>query len=217
MAIERADRTAALPSRLYVICDVDALEAASWEPVAFVDACLEAGASLFQLRAKRLDAGAFAALTRRVLARAGTSATVIVNDRVDVALVTGAGGAHVGQEDLAPAAARAQLGDAAIVGVSTHTEAQLAEAARQPVSYVAVGPVFGTATKDTGYAPVGVELIARAREIAGAGMPLVAIGGITPDRAADAVRAGADAVAVIGGLIGPQPGALVARYLDRLA
>lgn len=217
MPTDRAGADIVLPSRLYAICDVDALTAASWEPVAFLDACLEAGACLFQLRAKHLDAGALAALTRRMLARAGAAATVIVNDRVDVALATGAAGAHVGQEDLAPASARAQLGDAAVIGVSTHTDAQLADAARQPVSYIAVGPVFGTATKDTGYEPVGVELIARARAIVGARMPLVAIGGITPQGAVDACRAGADAVAVIGGLIGPDPRALVRSYLDRLA
>jgi len=211
----RAGSTGVLPSRLYVICDVDALAAASWDPVAFLDACLDAGASLFQLRAKTLDAGAFAALTRRVLARAG-SATVIVNDRVDVALVTGAAGAHVGQEDLTPAAARAQLGASAIVGLSTHTDAQVRDAVREPISYVAVGPVFGTRTKDTGYSAVGVELIEHARAIVGTQMPIVAIGGITPERAVDACRAGADAVAVIGGVIGPDPRALVRSYLDRL-
>lgn len=217
MPTEPAGTTAVLPSRLYVICDVAALGAASWEPLAFLDACLEGGARVFQLRAKTLEAGAFAALTRRVLARTGADATVVVNDRVDVALVTGASGAHVGQEDLAPAAARAQLGDGAIVGVSTHTETQVQRAALEPVSYIAVGPVFGTVSKDTGYDAVGVAMIERARAIAGARMPLVAIGGITPERAAEACRAGADAVAVIGGLIGPDPRALVRSYLDRLA
>jgi len=215
--MSRAGSTGILPSPLYVICDVDALAAASWEPVAFLDACLDGGASLFQLRAKTLDAGAFAALTRRVLARAGGASTVLVNDRVDVARVTGAAGAHVGQEDLAPATARAQLGDTAIVGVSTHTEAQVRDAILEPVSYLAVGPVFGTPTKDTGYSAVGVTLIEQARAIVGTRMPIVAIGGITPERAVDACRAGADAVAVIGGVIGPDPRALVREYLDRLA
>jgi thiamine-phosphate pyrophosphorylase len=213
---EDAGTQPALPSRLYVICDVTALEAASWEPLAFLDACLDGGARFFQLRAKTLDAGAFAALTRRVLARAGSAATVVVNDRADVARVTGAAGVHVGQEDLAPAAARAQLGPGAIVGVSTHTGAQMQRAALEPVSYMAVGPVFGTVTKDTGYEPVGVAAIEQARAIARARMPIVAIGGITPERAVDACRAGADAVAVIGGVIGPDPRALVRDYLDRL-
>ena len=216
MATERAATARLLPSRLYAICDVDALAAARWEPLAFLDACLDAGATLFQLRAKSLDAGAFAALTRQALARAGSAATILVNDRVDVALVTGAPGVHLGQDDLSPDAARAQLGTGALVGLSTHTTAQLRAAAAQPVSYVAVGPVFGTVTKDTGYEPVGTALVAEARAIIGDRLPLVAIGGITPDRAADVVRAGADAVAVIGGLIGPDPGALVQCYLDRL-
>jgi thiamine-phosphate pyrophosphorylase len=217
VVLERTGVGAVLPSRLCVICDVDALAAASWDPLAFVEACLGAGARLFQLRAKHLDAGAFAAVARRVVARAGESAAVIINDRVDVALVAGAAGAHVGQEDLAPAAARAQLGGAAVIGLSTHTAAQVRAALREPVSYVAVGPVFGTRTKDTGYEAVGLALVAEARRLAGDRMPLVAIGGITPGRAADTCRAGADAVAVIGGVIGPDPRALVADYLDRLA
>lgn len=216
MATERAGTARPLPSRLYAICDVDALAAAGWQPLAFLDACLDAGACLFQLRAKSLDAGAFAALTRQALARAGSSATILVNDRVDVALVTGAPGVHVGQDDLAPRVARSQLGERAVVGVSTHTETQISDALREPVSYLAVGPTFGTATKDTGYAPVGLGMLARARDMAGDDLSIVAIGGITPDRAAGVVRAGADAVAVIGGLIGTDPGSLVRRYLDRL-
>ena len=216
MATTVAGSRDALPSRLYVICDVEALARVSWEPLAFVDACLSAGATFFQIRAKTLEAGAFAALTRRILARVSGAATVIVNDRVDVALVTGASGAHVGQDDLSPGAVREQLGPTALVGVSTHTEQQLAVALVAPVSYVAIGPVFGTTSKDTGYDARGLSMVAHAREAAGSRMPIVAIGGVTPERAAEVMRAGADAVAVIGGLVGPDPGACVARYLDQL-
>lgn len=217
MATTAAGSRDALPSRLYVVCDVDALGRAAWDPLAFVDVCLAAGATLFQIRAKTLDAGAYATLMRRVLARTAGAATVLANDRVDVALVTGAAGVHVGQEDLPADAVRAQLGPDAIVGVSTHSEPQLIEARKSPLSYLAVGPVFSTSTKDTGYLPVGLELVARARELAGSAIPVVAIGGISLSSAADVVRAGADAVAVIGGIVGPDPGRAVAQYLDQLA
>lgn len=205
------------PSRLYVILDVEALAQAALAPLTFLDTCLDAGARVFQLRAKACGAGAFADLARAMLARtAGTGAVVIINDRVDVALVSGAAGAHVGQEDLPPLAARAQLGAHAIIGLSTHTDAQVRAAITEPVSYIAVGPVFETVTKATGYSAVGLALVRRARALAGPLCPVVGIGGITPANAPDVIAAGAAAVAVIGGVMGPDPGALVARYLDRL-
>ena len=206
-----------LPSRLYAIVDVDALVLGGWEVLPFVERCLEGGARLLQLRAKSLGAGAYAGLARRVLDRAGTGALVIINDRVDVALVTGAPGVHVGQEDLDPHAARVQLGPEAVVGVSTHTPEQIAVALSTPASYVAVGPVYATQTKATGYGAVGVGLVAQARAAAGPGRPVVAIGGITIDRVPEVIAAGADAVAVIGGLIGGDPADRVRAYLDRLA
>lgn len=201
-----------------MILDVEALAQAALSPLTFLDACLAAGARVFQLRAKTWGAGAFADLAQAVMARtAGTGAVVIINDRVDVALVTGASGAHVGQADLAPVAARAQLGAHAILGVSTHSEAQVRAAISEPVSYIAVGPVFETATKVTGYSAVGLALVTHARALAGSLCPVVGIGGITPANAPDVIAAGADAVAVIGGVMGPDPCALVSRYLDRLA
>ena len=207
-----------LPSRLYVILDVDVLARTALAPLRFLDACLDGGARVFQLRAKTGTAGAFAGLARAVLARtAGTGSVVIINDRVDVALVSGAAGAHIGQDDLAPAAARAQLGAEAIIGLSTHAEAQVRAAMNEPVSYIAIGPVFETATKATGCAAVGLATVARARDLAGPACPVVAIGGITPANAAEVIAAGAAAVAVIGGVVGPDPAALVKRYLDRLA
>ncbi|MEQ1896226.1 MAG: thiamine phosphate synthase [Vicinamibacterales bacterium] len=206
------------PSRLYVILDVETLAQAALAPLTCLDACLNAGARVFQLRAKTCGAGAFADLARSVLARtAGTGSVVIINDRVDVAMVSGASGAHVGQEDLAPVAARAQLGAHAIIGLSTHTDAQVRAAISEPVSYIAVGPVFETTTKATGYSAVGLAMVARARELGGPRCPVVGIGGITPANAPDVIAAGAAAVAVIGGVIGPDPAALVARYLDRIA
>jgi thiamine-phosphate pyrophosphorylase len=131
-------------------------------------------------------------------------------------VLSGAAGAHVGQDDLPPGAARAQLGPDALLGYSTHDAAQIARAVQEPVSYIAVGPIFGTRTKATGYEPVGLDLVRTARRLAPA-HPIVAIGGITLERAQSVLDAGATAVAVIGDLVaGGDPAARVASY-NRLA
>ncbi|MCC7416050.1 MAG: thiamine phosphate synthase [Acidobacteria bacterium] len=123
---------------------------------------------------------------------------LLVNDRADIARLAGADGVHVGQDDLDPAAARRVVGDDAIVGRSTHTLAQIASAAREPVDYIAVGPVFATASKTTGYEAVGLELV---RQAVRYGKPIVAIGGISEASAAEVIGAGAASVAVIGELL----------------
>jgi thiamine-phosphate pyrophosphorylase len=141
---------------------------------------------------------------------------VIVNDRVDLAFLSQAAGAHVGQDDVPPRAARAQLGAAAIVGFSTHTIDQIEAAAREPVTYIAVGPVFGTKTKATGYEAVGLGLVRAAVARAG-GLPVVAIGGITLERAPEVLATGASAVAVISDLVaGGDPSSRVAAYCRAL-
>lgn len=141
---------------------------------------------------------------------------MIVNDRVDLALVSGAGGVHVGQDDFPSADARGLLGPAAVIGCSTHTIAQIEGAAIDPVSYIAVGPVFGTQTKDTGYFAVGLDLVKEAVRRS-RGRPVVAIGGITLATAPEVWAAGASAVAIIGDLLsGGDPGQRVASY-NRLA
>ena len=121
--------------------------------------------------------------------------------------------------DLAPAAVRQVVGPEALVGLSTHNTEQLTAAVQEPVQYVAIGPVFGTATKDTGYTPVGLDAVRRAAAIAGdAHVPVVAIGGITVDRASDVLQAGATAVAVISDiLVGNDPAGRVRAFLERLA
>jgi thiamine-phosphate pyrophosphorylase len=174
-----------------------------------------------------MPGGEFLQLATHIQAIASSAgAVLIVNDRADVARISGAGGVHVGQDDLPPAAVRTIVGPGAVVGVSTHTPAQIDAAIHEPVTYVAVGPVFGTATKDTGYTAVGLERVqyaaaalARAAALTGS-QPrgLVAIGGITIDRAADVIRAGAGSVAVISDLLSTgDPRARVREYLDRLA
>ena len=192
-----------LPSPLYVICDADVCRDAGWPLVDFAAACLDGGARLLQIRAKHLSSGEFLDATEAIVRLAEPAkALVIVNDRADIARVAGAAGVHVGQDDLSPAQAREIAGARAIIGLSTHTPGQLDAALKEPVDYVAVGPVFGTATKDTGHAPIGLEAVrAAAERAAAAGMPLVAIGGITLERATSVIQAGARSVAIISDLL----------------
>jgi thiamine-phosphate pyrophosphorylase len=204
---------------LYAILDADAAAAAGWTLLDLAGACLSGGARLFQIRAKNAASGWLLDTAAAIVERARhADAVVIVNDRADVARLAAADGVHVGQDDLSPAGARRILGDTAVVGLSTHTPDQVDAALAQPISYLAVGPVFGTSTKATGYSAVGLSLVreaaARARL---AGVPVVAIGGITLNTAAGVLDAGAAAVAVIGDLIGAgDPEAQVREYVRRL-
>lgn len=172
----------------------------------------EGGASLIQLREKHLSPREFyreAVEALRVARRWG--ARLIINDRVDIALAAGADGVHLGQDDLRPHAARALLGDAAIIGFSTHDAAQAAEAARMSLTYVAFGPVFDTSSKERPDAVVGLEGLRHAREAVGAKIPLVAIGGITPENARAVLDAGADSLAVISALLSKGDPASITR------
>jgi len=202
--------------RLNAIVDVDAAARVGLGPVDLARAFVDGGARFLQLRAKHLSGAAFLETATAVVALGrAVQAIVIVNDRADIAKLAGADGVHVGQDDLTPAAARAILGDRAIVGLSTHTAEQIDRAAREPVSYLAIGPVFGTATKATGYDAVGLEMVARA---ARAGPPVVAIGGITLDTAGSVIAAGAASVAVIGDLLtGGDPAARARAFVGRLS
>jgi thiamine-phosphate pyrophosphorylase len=129
-------------------------------------------------------------------------------------MMAGADGVHVGQEDLSVDAVRDLLGAAAIIGLSTHTREQIDHALTTSASYVAVGPIFGTATKDTGYSARGLELIGYA---ANRGKPVVAIGGITLERAAQVVAAGASGLAVITDLLtGGDVEQRVRSFVERL-
>ena len=200
-------------SVLHAIVDVQAAAGAGWKPTELARAFLDGGARLLQLRAKDLPSGAFLDLSDAVVALAGEyEARIIVNDRVDVARLSGAAGVHVGQEDLSPAAARAQLGQAAIIGFSTHTVAQVEGALQEPISYVAVGPVFGTATKDTGYSAVGLDLVSASARLARS-VPIVAIGGVKLANARAAIDAGASSVAVISDLLVGDPVERVKAFL----
>ncbi len=179
----------------------------------------EGGATLVQLREKRLAPREFyrEAVEALRVAR-GQGARLVINDRADIALAIGADGVHLGQDDLRPDAARALLGDAAIVGFSTHDLRQAAEAARMPVTYIAFGPVFNTSSKENPDRVVGLEGLRRAREAVGSEIPLVAIGGITRENARSVLEAGADSVAVISALVAvDDPSSITQRTREFLA
>jgi len=160
---------------------------------------LDGGASLIQLRDK--EAGGRELLEQtlaclKLTRQAG--ATLIINDRVDVALTSGADGVHLGQDDLSVAEAREILGEDKIIGVSTHSIAQFRAALETSADYIAVGPVYPTTTKENSAAVVGLELVREARKLTD--RPLVAIGGINHRRAPKVIAAGADCVAAISAL-----------------
>jgi thiamine-phosphate pyrophosphorylase len=201
-----ADYSAQFPP-LYAIIDPNL---AAIPPVQIAEELVGAGVRLIQLRDKRHGAGGLLAQTRELLAAvAQRGARIVVNDRPDVAAIAGAGGVHVGQEDLPVEAARRVCGTGCWVGVSTHNIEQLHEALRTSADYIAVGPVFPTSTKENPDPIVGVDFVRAARKLTD--RPLVAIGGITLATAAEVWRAGADSVAVIRDLMSARDPAGVAR------
>ncbi len=185
-------------SRIYPIVDVDLCRTRGLSPRAVARGCFHGGARLLQLRVKSGASGDFLALAAAVVEEARPfQAAVIVNDRADIARMAGAAGVHVGQDDLPPAEVRGIVGPA-LIGVSTHDPDQISAALSSTADYVAVGPIFGTATKDTGYDARGLDLVQAA---ANRGKPVVAIGGITLDRAVAVIAAGAASVAIIVDLL----------------
>ena len=198
--------------RLYPILDIDLCRERRLDPLAVLSAFLAGGARFLQVRDKTPSSAERLRLAEVVVSRAhAAGAQVIVNDRADIALLSGADGVHVGQDDLPVEDVRRLVGPDAIVGLSTHDEAQIEAAARTSASYIAVGPIYGTATKNTGYAARGLDLIRRA---AGFGRPVVAIGGITLERAPQVFAAGASSVAVISDLLRDDPATRVRLFRD---
>ena len=185
--------------RLYPILDTGVLSGRNIDPIAAAGAMLAGGALILQFRHK----GHF---SRRVFEHAeavadlcrSAGALYVVDDRADMAVLLDAG-LHLGQDDLSPRDARRVIGPDRPLGFSTHDEAQLRAAAAEPADYVALGPVFSTASKEKPDSVIGVEELRRLRGIET--RPLVAIGGITRANALGVLDAGADSVAVIGDLI----------------
>jgi thiamine-phosphate pyrophosphorylase len=203
--------------RLYPILDAGLLLRAGLSFEAFARELREAGIRFLQYRDKE-------ATDKVVLERAALLRTIfpdsclILNDRVSLVSTARYDGIHVGQEDLSPAQTRATLGPEVLIGVSTHSEDQLRRATNSPADYVAIGPVFTTASKLDPDPVVGVEGVRAARGMTT--KPLVAIGGISRSNCAAVIEAGADSVAVISDLI-PRPGSstvqLVEEFLTALS
>jgi thiamine-phosphate pyrophosphorylase len=170
------------------------------------------GARVLQVRLKPAavdDIVRVARMARRVCTEAG--ALLVINDRIDLALAVGADGVHLGQTDLPLAAARSLVGDRLALGVSTHDLDQVALAVAQSPAYIAYGPVFATSTK-ANPDPVQGLVALRAAVVAAGGIPVVAIGGITPDRAAAVHATGVTAVCAISAIsAAPDPAAAILR------
>jgi thiamine-phosphate pyrophosphorylase len=187
----------------YPILDTGAVLARGLDPVRAAQDILDGGARILQFRHKGfLSRQAFQWLEEIAGFARQAGATLVVNDRADLARLFGAA-LHLGQDDLPPTAARSITGARSLIGFSTHNEAQLRAAASEPVDYVALGPIFGTATKENPDATVGIEELRRVRGLTE--RPLVAIGGITLATAVSVRAAGADSVAIVADLF-PEDG-----------
>lgn len=160
----------------------------------------EAGVTLLQYRNK-VDPDDLVLEDARAMRAAAPGMKLILNDRVALVAAAGWDGVHVGQEDCAAEEARRRLGAGAVVGFSTHNESQVRRADGEAVDYIAIGPVYRTASKLDTSPVIGVEGVARARALTR--KPLVAIGGINAGNAGAVYAAGADAVAVIAAVFGP--------------
>lgn len=186
-----------LPARLYLI--VDPLDTGR-DPVDLGRAMLAGGARLLQLRLKRAATGELLRVAERLRdLTSAAGATLVVNDRADVALAVSADGVHLGQEDLPVAHARRLVGPIRILGFSTHSETQLAAARAAPADYLSLGPIFVTTSRNPADPVIGCTRLRTARALTT--KPLVAIGGITAATAREVLAAGADAVSVIAAVV----------------
>lgn len=182
--------------KLYAITDT---QLSNYSHEEIVRRLLAGGARWIQLRDKDASAKELldAARVSLQLTRA-VGAKLIINDRVDVALTADADGVHLGQDDLLVEEAREILGPNKIIGLSTHSLEQFQEGLQTSADYLAIGPVYSTTSKETPDPVVGLEMVTAARALTN--RPLVAIGGITVERAPQVIAAGADSVAVISAL-----------------
>ena len=199
---------------LYLVADVE------YDPgrdvVTLIDAAVEGGVTVVQLRAKSLPFTTFLALGRSVVpVLKRRRVPLIINDRADVALSCGAAGLHLGQNDLPVAVARKILSEGMIIGVSVNTLEEAREAERQGADYVGAGPVFETSTKVTDLPVIGPEGIRRLKDVLR--IPVVAIGGITAANAREVRAAGADGIAVVSAVLGASDPREAARHLKEEA
>ena len=202
---------------LYAIIDASSPEP-NRSTLPFAEKLVSGGARLIQLRAKHASSRQLYEISATLLKALSGSRTlrdlkIIVNDRPDIAAIVGAAGAHVGQDDLPVEAARQVCPNPLWVGISTHNLEQLREADATSADYIALGPIFATATKHRPDPVVGIDFLRAARKLTR--KPLVAVGGITVQSAGEVFRAGADSVAVISDLRdAPDPAQRAREYLE---
>jgi thiamine-phosphate pyrophosphorylase len=188
--------------KIYPITDVRLSSLSHAEQIIHL---IEGGATLVQLREKHMSPREFYKEAAQALTLAHQHGIkVLINDRVDIAMALKADGVHLGQDDLAPEAARRLLGDQSIIGFSTHNVEQAIEASSMPVDYIAIGPIFKTTSKEKADPVVGLEGLREVRFRIG-DKPLVAIGGISYENAPYVFNAGADSIAVINSVLAEDP------------
>ena len=195
--------------RIYAIVDASCFSSAQLL-FAAADELATAGVKIIQYRNKFADSRTMLTQAKELKRLVGASVTLIMNDRTDLCLAADFDGVHVGQDDLSPASARGIIGPNRWLGVSTHNPEQVAEADRTSANYVAIGPVFTTASKANPDPVIGLPGIRQARELTR--KPLVAIGGITRRNCSSVIEAGADSVAVISDLV-HDPGKSAEEFL----
>ena len=183
-----------LPSGLYAIVD----GSAAWPPLDLVAAFVRGGAAVVQLRLKQVGAGELVRLARQARNLCAGNALLLINDRPDVARVAEADGVHLGQEDLPFDAARAILGPRALIGVSTHSDAEIDGA--QSADYIGFGPTFATGSKPGASLPEPHGIDGLRRAVRRSRVPVVAIGGITAANAGAVAKAGARCASAIASL-----------------
>lgn len=165
-----------------------------------VRSCIDAGVSCIQVRGKNQDPERILAIARALQPMCRSSSVpLIINDHLDIALETGADGVHLGVDDVDPELARKLGGQGFIIGFSPETDEQLRNAGTRGVSYLGIGPLFGTTTKHDAGASLGTEECAR--RVSLTRLPTVAIGGIDPSNAHLALGTGADGVAVVSSIL----------------
>jgi thiamine-phosphate pyrophosphorylase len=198
---------------LYAILDPE--QTKSSDLLSALNQLLEGGATVVQLRAKIMEPRDFFELAHQARALAhGRGCRLIVNDRVDVALGCGADGVHLGQDDVPLDPARKLMAEK-IIGISTHSVEQALAAERGGADYIGFGPMFGTATKDTGYGARGIDMLRAVR--AAVKIPIVAIGGIKEANIAQVWQGGADSAAIISDILGADDIAAKVRRILRLS
>ncbi len=206
----RVEGVGQLPKGLYALID-DSVRP-GLDLAATAEAALKGGARVLQLRLKHLGDRAALELARRVVALGRPlRARVLINDRVDLALLAKADGVHLGQTDLPVAEARAVLGPAALIGATTRSLVEIQQAAREGADHVGLGPVFPTTTKAIPHPLLGVDALAKICALSP--LPIVAIAGIRLDNIHAVAGAGAHCAAVAGALLEGTDVAAAARAL----